>query len=193
MTPGKLLGIVFSLVMSLTFLPATGWAAGAPTKLTLDGNQRVDSKGAKAAGQYLLTATLTSADGKPLGNREVQYFETASLFGNRDAFVGVALTDTSGTAVLLYQPAATGGQQLKAQFAGDSQGAGSQAAFTLNVSSAVAPFQPAPLPLGGVASVLTVGVCTVAVTVWGVLLWVLLHSVASIRKAARIPETRAAV
>ena len=166
----------------------SGFAAGstaAPTQLKLDTSSRFDNKGAKVPGQFILNVTLTTADAKPISDREVHFFQNAELFGPRDALVGTAATDAAGHASLLFQPAETGPVQLKAEFPGDTQFSPQSAMTSLTVTVATSPYKEHPLPLAPVAGGLTWGVCIVAVSVWLVLFGILLRTALGIRAVGR--------
>lgn len=52
----------------------------------------------------VIAASLTDAAGSPVGNVAVEYWIATDVFGPRFAFVGEALTDTSGLARLPFEP-----------------------------------------------------------------------------------------
>lgn len=163
---------------------AAGAGTGA-TVLKLDTSARFDAKGGKVPGQFVLNATLTTADSKPLSNKEVRFSEAADFFGARDAFLGSATTDATGHATLLFQPAQPGTAKLKVQFAGDTQFAPQSGSTALPVAVAVSPYKPQPLPLAPLASGLAWGVCVVAIGVWAVLVGVLVRTTLGIRASGR--------
>ncbi len=98
--------------------PGVALAQTAPTKLTLSADPRMDGRGRPVKGQLILSATLTNAAGKPINNKAVNFYQQVELMGQHDAFIGTASTDATGVAALLYEPAQSGPQQLKARFPG---------------------------------------------------------------------------
>ena len=178
---------------SLALVTGAGSAGptAAPTDLKLDMAPRLNPKGAAVPGQFVLTAKLTTAGGKPVSNRDVRFYQTASLLGDRDAFAGSSSTDATGVAALVFQPAESGTITVKAQFTGEAQLAAKEVALSVPVANAVAPFVSEPLPLASVASVLEIGVVVVTLSVWAVLLGVLLRTTLRIRSAVRSTPTPA--
>ncbi len=180
------IGLTFGfLVFGSTGLAAAAGPPPAPTILKLDTSSRFDSKGAKVPGQFILSATLTTSDGKPISDREIRFVQTVDTFGTQDAFLGSSVTDATGNATLLFQPAQTGTARLKAQFTGDAQLAAQSATFSQPVTTALPAFKSDPLPLAGVATVLSVSVAVGAWVLWAVLIGVLLMTTLRIRAAGR--------
>lgn len=180
------------MLCALSLLPAAAFAAGpeaagaaAPmaTTLKLDAGPRMD-KGVRVKGQLILSATLTSADGKPLSDRSVTYYQAVDLFGSRDALLGSATTDSTGNATLLFIPAQPGSTKLKARFEGNPQFKRAEAEEVEQVSDAVVPFRQQAPPLAVVATWASYGVGVLAFAAWAVLLGVLLRTAVGIRRAA---------
>ena len=156
------------------------------TTLTLNSDQRLDPKGAVMKGQYVVSATLKAGD-KFISQQPVVFREHVDLFGPRDADLGTAVTDSTGTAVLFYQPAETGPQMLSAQFAGDDAFAGSSATLTVDVRDVVPVFTPQPSPLASLGKWLTVSLGVLGVVFWAVVLGVFTRAIVKIMSAS--PDT----
>src|SRR6185437_10518477 len=94
--------LTLSLAVAAVLLPGVANAdqspAPAPSLLKLSMMPRPPLKGIDVTGQYLLTATLTTQDGKPINNVTVSFYEQAQLFGTREALLGTAITDSTGSA-----------------------------------------------------------------------------------------------
>ncbi|HBY97435.1 MAG: hypothetical protein M5U01_03915 [Ardenticatenaceae bacterium] len=176
---------------------ADGPSKAVSTKLTLNGVAETQTKG-----WLSVSATLTTDDGQPLSNRLVTFSRQVDFFGSREISLGTATTDATGEAVLVYQPAQDGRQEVKANFRGDEGYAGAETSNTIEVSEAIERFEPQPaLPLASVrkwltagVAILVVAVCAVlfgvfATTLWGV--WIAGRSLESVRQTAPQPATPA--
>jgi hypothetical protein len=153
------------------------------TTLTLSGDQRLDPKGAVMKGQYVISATLKAGD-KFISQQPVVFREHVDLLGPRDADLGTAVTDSTGTALIFDQPAETGPQMLSAQFAGNDAFAGSSATLTLDVREVVPVFTPVPSPLASLGKWLTVSLGVLGVVFWAVVLGVFTRAVVKIISAS---------
>jgi hypothetical protein len=153
--------------------------AAAPTVVAVGPATPSSSKGLLA-----LSAKLTTADGKPLSGQAIDFYVPVELFGERDAFVGTATTDSAGGATLGYQPAQVGGQTIIARFNGVATYAASEARAEIQVSEVVPAIKAEPLPFSGLREWLPIGMLALVVLIWGVLLGVFLGTVQGIRRAA---------
>ncbi|GEM_PF-2976788 len=162
------------------------------TTLALSADARMDSRGRPVPGQLVLNATLTQADGKPLNNRVINFYQQVDLLGPHDAFVGTANTDATGVAALLYEAPQPGLQQLKARFPGAPGYAPQEAGTSAQLKEGIPPFQAEPIPLGKVASGLSVGALLLVSAVWLVLLGVLVRTVTALRAAGAPARERRA-
>ncbi len=162
--------------------------AATPTTLKLSSMPRVNEKGAEVKGQLLILATLTTQDGKPLSDRNVDFFQELEFFGSRESYIGSATTDSTGVATLLYLPAESGKQSIKARYLGRDGYASSQVTATIEIKDAKPAFESEPLPLAAVARWLPVVLGLIVLAVWAVLLGVLLRSVLGIRAAVSLTD-----
>jgi hypothetical protein len=179
-----LLVALSSLVgMSLTLatLPRDVHAqtAAIPTTVTLGPATPTTIKG-----QLALSARLTTADGKPVSGQEIDFLAPVELFGSREAFVGSAITDSTGRATLGYQPAQAGQQTIVARFTGGPSYATSEASGEIQVGEVVPAIRTEPLPFAGLRNGLPVVLVALVLVVWGALLGVFLGTVRGIRRAA---------
>jgi|GEM_PF-6712460 hypothetical protein len=154
----------------------------ANTKLTLSSNQARDGKGREVPGLLVVNATLTTADGKALNGRTIDFYQRTELFGPRNAYIGSAVTDSAGAAALRYEAAQSGPQELLARFAGTSDLARQEATDRVNVAESAMPFKGEPLPLGSVAKGLAIGVGLLGLAVWVLLLGIFIHTIIGIRR-----------
>jgi hypothetical protein len=179
------LGAVITLTIP-TAAEAQSSAAPSPaavaTKLTLSSSPVTDSKGRKVPGQLTLTATLT-AEGKGLNNRAVDFYQQVDLMGPRDAFIGRALTDSTGVALLRYESAQPGDQVLLAHFAGATGYAKQDASENVTMAEGGTQFKTEPLPLGSVARGLAIATGVIGLAVWALLLGIFFRTVLGIRSA----------
>ena len=147
------------------------------TRLTLSG----PAKGAK--GHLTLRATLSTEAGKPVTGKLVSFYEHVQLFGGREALLGSATTDSTGYAAIDYQPVETGSEAITVQFGGDDELAASHATSNINVTDATPVYSPEPLPLASVRQWLPLGLASLVLATWAVLLGVSLRTIRGIRSA----------
>jgi hypothetical protein len=174
------LGVLLAAAAGAAPVLADDAPGAAASRLTIG-----DLAGTRVKGQYALSATLSTADGKPLNGREVAFSEQGELLGQRQAALGRATTDSTGVAVIAYQPAAAGRQTITVRFAGGGGYAPSTATAEVQVAEAVPPLAPEPLPLAPVGWWLSIGTVSLVAATWAVLLWALLSSVTGMRALAR--------
>jgi hypothetical protein len=168
-------------------------AQGAVTSLAVSATPLLDQEGHATRGQYLVVAVLTSANGQPVNNKQVAFFEQVTFMGAvRAVTLGKAMTDSTGTAAVAYQPAQVGSHTLHAKFGGDSQYAASQGETSLQVQAAdlVAPFSPQSMPLASVGQWLAKAVELSVLLFWLFLVGLFLWTVLGIRSAGREPATK---
>lgn len=174
----------------LVAFPDGGALAASPppaaARLALATTPLLDHKGHVIPGKYLVVATLTTADGKPLSNQSITFFEQQEFLGTmRQVGLGMATTDATGTAAVAYQPAQAGAHALAARFVGDAQVAAADANTTLTAARVVSPFPAQPAPLASVRHWLEIGVVLLVVAFWAFLAGMFLWTVGGIRSAAR--------
>ena len=156
------------------------------TEIELSAKPALDDHGHALVGQYAITAILTTADGRYVAKRAVQFVENVDFFGRRSALLGTAVTDSTGFALVVYQPSQAGQHAIVARFAGDKQYAASDVTIALDATEAVPPFTEQPLPLVSIGRWLSISLAVLGVAFWAVLLGVLGHTVWRIRTAANI-------
>jgi hypothetical protein len=174
-----MLAAVLGCALALGSLPQRAQAqVAAPTVVAVGPATPSSAKGLLA-----LSAKLTTADGKPLSGQAIDFYMPVELFGDRDAFVGTATTDSAGGATLGYQPAQVGPQTIIARFSGVAAYAASEARAEIQVADVVPAIKAEPLPFAGLREWLPLGMLALVVLAWGVLLGVLLGTVQGIRRA----------
>jgi hypothetical protein len=165
-----LLGLLSSPVLAQT--QATSLAA----------TQLVMSDAVKATrGHLTLSATLSSVEGKPLNGKAVAFYEHVNLFGERDALIASGITDSTGYVAIDYQPVENGLQLIKAHFAGDAQFVATDASTSIEVRDAIPVYTADVLPLATVREWLPLGLASIVLATWAVLIGVTLRTVRGIR------------
>lgn len=166
---------------------AGGASAPGSAVLRLSTQPNLDAKGHKVKGQLLIVANLTAADGKPLGNETITFFERVNFAGaDREAMLGTAVTDSSGVAAIVYLPAQVGKHTLAAQFAGDATAAQANTTSTVQVSDVTPLFPATTVPLASVRHWLSISVLIIVVAVWVFLASLVLRVVFGIRSAGAV-------
>ena len=157
---------------------------GSPTTVNFEQPTKGSQKG-----HLTLSATLKGPDGKPVSSAPISFYQATSVFGDRDALIGSAVTDSSGEAAIDFQPARAEKLSVKARFAGNSQLATSEGSTTYEVKDVVPIYETQPLPLASVRQWLPVGLGTLVLCTWAVLLGVFARTVIGLRAAERLPAT----
>lgn len=132
-------------------------------------------------GTWRLDATVLQSDGRGQSQVPVTFMARVDFFGERWIPVGTAVSDTTGTASLLYLPTWNGDQILVARAGGEA--AMSSAPVVIRISGALpgVPSEPEDLPIVR-AWAIPVG-AAVIVTVWIILAFLFLSAVVGIRRA----------
>jgi hypothetical protein len=168
---------------------APGLASEPPkTKPTLTAHEPTTTR---VKGQLILRANLATADGKPLTDRPVRFYQQVEFFGQREAYLGSTKTDSTGLATLFYQPVQTGPQTIVAHVPGDAGYGSVASSVTVQVRDAAPAFHAEPLPLARVRQWLPLALLGVVLATWAVLLAVFLRAVLGIRRTARRPSRSA--
>lgn len=146
--------------------------------------------GADAGGPVRLTATLTGADGRPLGKEEIRFRQASDVFGAKAPYVpiGTAVTDGKGVASITYKSTVAGQQRFAAAYAGDARAGAATAATVVTVRTAYPAYAAAP-PKGleHVGSVTVDVLLAVVAAVW----LTLVAQVVRVRRACRAPAAAA--
>jgi hypothetical protein len=167
-------------------LPAVGKVAAADeaqdTLIQVSSMPVKDKRGKEVKGRFWVMATLTTADGRYVADRPVQFVEPVDFFGRREASLGTAVTDGTGLAAVTYQPSQPGQHTIIVRFGGDKQYAPSKAEFAVEIGQVVPPFAEVPSPLASVGSGLAIFLAILGLAFWAVLLGVLGYTVWGIKK-----------
>jgi hypothetical protein len=172
------LGLTLALVLAAPALAAT------PTTIAFGGASTT-----RVAGQLALTARLADATGKPIGEREIAFYQRVDFFGSRDAYIATATTDADGTATIVYEPAEAGQQGILVRFAGDTTYAEASAPGSIDVKDAAAPFAEAPLPLASVRGWLPFVLGAFVLATWLALLGIFWRAISGIRAAGPVVQS----
>lgn len=170
--------IVLALCAQLGMLQVRG--AGAATTLKFGGATTTKTKGI-----IVLRATLVGIDGKPISKRPINFYEQVELMGTRQALVGSAETDSTGTATLSYHPAEDGQQTIIVRFPGDEGNAASEARGVITVSGAVPLYAPAGEPLASPARWLPRILGMLIAATWLILIGVFFITTWGVRRMGR--------
>jgi hemin uptake protein HemP len=157
------------------------------TRLTLDPPTRTSKPG-----QLVLSATLFGPSGKLVSDHQVQFYQRVDLFGPREALLGTSTTDSSGVAVLVYEPVERGRLSLLARYAGDDSLPRAESTASVDVSDTNAPLPSEPLPFAALRPWLPLGIGGAVASVWLVLLSVFAVAVIKINAAGAAQKERQA-
>lgn len=179
---------IATLAVTLTLLAAIALPAGVAggqggrtiaTAIQFDGATKTSVEG-----QLALNATLRTADGKAVNEREVDFYQEIDFMGGREIYLGSSLTDSTGSAAIAYQPSQEGRQTIKVYFVGDTDLAAVGAAGSIDVTAVVPPFETERLPLGPVRLWLPSILVLLVLGTWAALFAVLVGTVRGVRAAS---------
>lgn len=173
----RILVTITAATIALLALGASASADSGKTVTTL----RVNS-GAVAAqpGSFALSATLVTADSKPVGSVKLDFYVTADLLGERDMYIGSSVTDGQGKAAVKYTPTWNGETKVTVKFADTDLLAGTQGTTSFTATGAVGAYQQEKPPLADFAAKVPYAVAVVVLGVWFLIAFALLGTARSI-------------
>lgn len=165
-------------------LPSSGPAAAAAktvTSVTVTPDTR--DRG------YVLDARVVSkADGKPVANALVRFYDTVQLLGTREMLVGSATTDGQGTVTIYYKPPQAGTHRIIARPASGQLAATDGVATFEATTVAPSAYTRDRLPLDPFSVNLPIAGETLLLVVWGLFAFVLIGSLIRIPRGTRHDE-----
>jgi uncharacterized protein (DUF58 family) len=134
-----------------------------------------------------LTASLFTADGKPMANATVRFYVRSSFVGvEGDMEIGRATTDANGFATIPYRPGREGEVTIRAELAGDGQVTAIETSTPLTVSGSRQVYvESAGIQVPGLGVWVLIAVLT---GVWSILFIVALLIFLIAREGAREEE-----
>ncbi|MGZ5370752.1 NrfD/PsrC family molybdoenzyme membrane anchor subunit [Aeromicrobium sp.] len=178
---GRATGVVGGAVVLMISLGAIGvWqappasAADSPAPATIEVT-------AVAKGPDVVVTALLEADGKPVPDAPVSFYESTSMFAPGDNLIplGKVQTDPSGKAEVTYVAAVTGSRTISVTYFADVEGNPTEASTPITVNEAISPYVPVPpRPLDGVGETLAI---SLLILVFVVLLIVIAQAVRVVR------------
>jgi hypothetical protein len=167
-------------IVALLLLSAGAVAAAQSTSLQL-----TVAPAAKLEQGYLLTVRMRTADGRPVNEASVTFYELVDIFGARDMRIGDLTTDGQGQGTLPYLPAQLGSHQIVARFAGRDQAASAEARTTFEAQVAAAAYRAEAVPLSAFSNVVTAAVGLIVLSVWALIAFALISTARGVRRGAR--------
>jgi hypothetical protein len=134
---------------------------------------------------YILSARLQSADGKPLNEVPVRYYEIVDLFGQREMFLGETTTDGQGDGSFIYLPAQLGPHEIVARTPGRAPATRNETRITLDAQVAAASYRTEAPPLAAFSAILPYVVGALVFSVWALLAFALFATARGVLGGAR--------
>jgi len=175
--PGRTIAVAVIATMMLA-----GVASAAPQRATVELSV---SPASKVEQGYALTVRVRSADGRPVNEANIRFYEVVELIGSRDMYIGDATTDGQGGGSLIYLPAKTGSHEIVARFAGRDQVAPAEGRTTFQATVAAPAYRPETVALSGFSNVVTIAVGTIVLSVWALIAFALISTARGVRRGAR--------
>lgn len=146
--------------------------------------------GAKLEEGYVLDARLVTADGTPVNDVTVRFYELVELIGPRQMLIAGATTDGQGRASVTYLPARTGTHQIVVAFNGRDHLDPAEGGTTFDAAVAASPYRPEHLPLTSFSAGVPYVVGALVLAVWSVIAFALFSTVRGVIGGARNSERK---
>ncbi|HEX9437268.1 MAG TPA: hypothetical protein VGA16_08950 [Candidatus Limnocylindria bacterium] len=140
---------------------------------------------AKLEKGYVLNVRLRTADGKPVNEATVRFYEKVELFGDREMYIGSATTDGQGDTSFTYLPARLGTHEIVARSARKDHFIGSEGRTTFEATVAARAYRPEPAPLAAFSAAVPFGVGALVLAVWALLAFAILGTARGILRSGR--------
>lgn len=164
--------ILFGALVTVLCLGPAALAVGAPapqpTSLTLATN-------VLAGGEVSVSARLTDAAGKAVGNQPLHFTIMADFMGKQAVPIDTGVTDTTGTASVTYTPIWVGAHEFRASFAGTSAFQEGKGSTSIQLSTAAPVYKPTNPELTLIRKVMAAASVTILLTVWATILGVMVR------------------
>ncbi|MGE3857661.1 MAG: hypothetical protein AB7G21_11965 [Dehalococcoidia bacterium] len=118
MSTRRWVSVIAAALLPMVVWPALALAAAAPTKLVMEKPVELPAHGDHPERAMVLGATLTTADGKPVGGQPVEILMATDFLGQKWATLGRVQTDSSGTASTIFVVHHSGSYAFSARYAG---------------------------------------------------------------------------
>lgn len=173
-----LLGIVLVLA-GMPASPGTAQAEPKATSVTIEPIKHTSGQPA------VLVATLTGADGKPIGGQPLRFYVETDAFGPRLMKVGEGVTDIGGSASVEFRPTWVGENKIAVVFAGTETLARSKGESSFTAVGPVQVHQNAEFGLETVRDAAPLVAFALVIGVWGTLITVVARTFLVIRGGRR--------
>lgn len=140
---------------------------------------------AKLEQGYVLSATVTTADGRPVNEATVRFYELVEFAGPREMLIATATTDGQGKASTTYLPASTGVREILVRFPGREHVLAASDRTTFDATVAAPPYRVEAPALSAFSAAVPYGVAVVVLSVWSVIAFALLATARGVLRGAR--------
>lgn len=180
----SLIALLLSGMMLFTsIVPLAAATTPAKSNIELSYEIRTDRQGKQL---LVLVATLKRADGYPLSERQVSFFESVDLFGPARITLGSATTSALGIAPFLYETRQPGEHKFTVLYGGDETAEFVMKDVTLDLQDlpVLAPLEkPVGMETINYWAMIAVGV--VVLVVWSLLAGVFLGTIRGITRGSK--------
>ena len=134
---------------------------------------------------YVLSVHIHTTDGKPVNETAVRFYQVVDFFGQREMYLGSAVTDGQGNAALAYLPAELGPHQILVRSAAKEHVGSAEGRTTFQATVAAAAYRPEAVPLADFSKVVTAVVGAIVLTVWALIAFAFVSTARGVRRGAR--------
>lgn len=131
-----------------------------------------------------MSVRLTNTSGEPLKAEPVSFWVLSPMFGGRLMNLGEIETDAAGIASIVYRPTWTGPHKAEARFAGTDAYDSTRTPISFNAAGPPAVYHGHPFGIDPIRTWLPLVGIGLTLFVWGALGFVVLTTVAGVRRGA---------
>lgn len=134
---------------------------------------------------YVLEARLVTADGRPVNEATVRFYEMVDFFGRREMLLGSAVTDGQGRVSFSYLPARIGSHEIVVKFSGRDHFGATTGRTTLLAEVAAEPYVVEPAPLAAFTGKVPFAAGSIVLGVWTLIAFALISTARGVIGGAR--------
>jgi hypothetical protein len=138
---------------------------------------------------YVVETKVVTAEGRPVNDAVVRFYELVDFFGPREELIGTARTDGQGSAEITYLPASIGQRELVVRFAGQGSLVPSVGTSSLDASVAARTYRSDQPGLLAFTRLVPYAAGAIVLAVWGLIAFALFGTARGI--AVRAAKTTA--
>lgn len=134
---------------------------------------------------YVLSVRIHTTDAMPVNETAVRFYQVVDFFGQREMYLGSAVTDGQGNAALPYLPAELGPHQILVRSTARDHFSAAEGRTTFEATVAAPAYQAETVPLADFSKIVTAVVGAIVLTVWALIAFAFISTARGVRRGAR--------